>query len=245
METIPYEYRNLPVNREGPFGDLYYNLCIACGRCVRACRDFRGVHVLDFTILDGYSVAGPSKGNHKDSGCKFCFTCVEVCPTGALVDRAARYHSITEWEEYVVPCGDACPAHIDIPRYVKLIAQGKYSEYVSEGIGLGRRPDLVGGGLIRSLGGWSEARKLGKSEKRLKGDERILGDSQFVLDTLQETEERFERKYELKARGYDLKTLGERVEQIFKMEPGEIYSLGKYKRLIKQVFFGGCGLPAG
>ena len=113
------------------------------------------------------------------------------------------------------------------------IAQGKYSEYVSEGIGLGRRPDLVGGGLIRSLGGWSEERKLGKSEKRLKGDERILGDSQFVLDTLQETEERFERKYELKARGYDLKTLGERVEQIFKMEPGEIYSPGKYKRLIK------------
>src|SRR4030042_2928362 len=125
METISYEYRGLPVNRENPFFDLDYNLCIACGRCVRACRDFRGVNALDFIKLDGYRVAGPAKGSHKDSGCKFCFTCVEVCPTGALVDRTARYHSIADWAGYVVPCRNACPAHIDIPRYVRCIAQGK------------------------------------------------------------------------------------------------------------------------
>jgi putative transposase len=115
----------------------------------------------------------------------------------------------------------------------KKIARGRYKEYVYEGVEKGRRPDLVGGGLIRSLGGWSEARKLGKREKRLKGDERILGDSQFVLNVLKESEERFERKYELKARGYDLAALAERVEEIFGMEPGDIYSAGKYKRLIK------------
>lgn len=113
------------------------------------------------------------------------------------------------------------------------IAQKQYKEYVSEGIETGRRPDLVGGGLIRSLGGWSEVRKLGKGERRLKGDERILGDSQFVLDTLKEAEERFERKYELIARGYDLEALAKRVEDVFVMEPGDIYSPGKYKRLIK------------
>jgi putative transposase len=113
------------------------------------------------------------------------------------------------------------------------IAQKQYNEYVFEGIEKGRRSDLVGGGLIRSLGGWSEARKLGKDERRVKGDERILGDSQFVLDTLQVAAERFDRKYELKARGYDLDALAESVGEIFGMEPGEIYSRGKYKRLIK------------
>jgi len=113
------------------------------------------------------------------------------------------------------------------------IAQGRYKEYVSEGIKKGRRPDLVGGGFIRSLGGWSEARKLGKGEGRHKGDERILGDSQFVLNVLKDSEERFERKYELKAKGYDIDALAERVEGIFGMEPGDIYSPGKYKRLIK------------
>ena len=33
-------------------------------------------------------------------------------------------------------------------------ARGLYNSYVKEGMGLGRRPELVGGGLIRSLGGW-------------------------------------------------------------------------------------------
>ncbi len=126
---IPYVYRSVEVNRDNPFFDLDYNLCIACGRCVRACRDFRQIKALDFIEINGYRVAGPhTNENHKDSGCKFCFTCVEVCPTGALVDRVARYHDVQKWEEYVVPCKEACPAHIDIPRYVYLITQGKYGE---------------------------------------------------------------------------------------------------------------------
>jgi len=125
---IPYEHRRLPINRDNPFFDLDYNLCIACGRCVSACRDLRGVKALDFIELNGYRVAGPVQDSHKDSGCKFCFTCVEVCPTGALVDREARYYPPSDWEGYVVPCRQACPAHIDIPRYINLIAQGKYSE---------------------------------------------------------------------------------------------------------------------
>lgn len=41
----------------------------------------------------------------------------------------------------------------------------------------GKRPDLVGGGLIRSYGSWAEVKKTGQ---RVKGDERILGDSDFV-----------------------------------------------------------------
>ena len=128
-ETVPYTFRALPINSDNPFFDLDYNLCIACGRCVRACQDLRGIKALDFIEMKGYRVAGPVvNGNHKDSGCKYCFTCVEVCPTGALVDKKARYHSIDEWEAYVVPCRDACPAHIDIPRYLYYIAQGKYSE---------------------------------------------------------------------------------------------------------------------
>ena len=125
---IPYKYRDLPVNQDNPFFDLDYNLCIACGRCVRACRDLRGIEALDFIQINGYRVAGPAKGTHKDSGCKLCFACVEVCPTGSLVDKEAKYHAIPDWEGYVVPCRQACPAHIDVPRYVKLVAQGKYSE---------------------------------------------------------------------------------------------------------------------
>ncbi len=128
VQSIPCEYRNLPVQRDNPYFDLDYNLCIACGRCVRACQELRGIKALDFKEISGYKVAGPVKATYKESGCKYCFTCVEVCPVGALVDKQARYRTISEWEGYVVPCSYACPAHIDIPRYVNLIARGMYSE---------------------------------------------------------------------------------------------------------------------
>ena len=43
------------------------------------------------------------------------------------------------------------------------------------------RDNLVGGGLVRSLGGWTEIRKIGRKNKdRIRGDERILGDGDFV-----------------------------------------------------------------
>ena len=56
------------------------------------------------------------------------------------------------------------------------------------------------------------------------------GDRQFVLDTLEAAEERFDRKYELEAKGYDLDALAKYIEEIFGMEPGDIYSPGKYMR---------------
>ena len=42
-----------------------------------------------------------------------------------------------------------------------------------------KRPDLTGGGLVRSYGSWEDVQKAASME-RIKGDERILGDSAFV-----------------------------------------------------------------
>ncbi|MDZ7697497.1 MAG: hypothetical protein U5R49_11440 [Deltaproteobacteria bacterium] len=116
----------------------------------------------------------------------------------------------------------------------KTAARKRYLDHVRQGIEMGKRPDLVGGGLIRSLGGWAEVKSLRKMAVRLKGDERILGDSDYVLDVLQETEERFERKYELKARGYDLDVLARRAAEIFHVvTPEEIFSPGRYKNRVE------------
>ena len=49
-----------------------------------------------------------------------------------------------------------------------------------KGVGDGGRPGLVGGGLIRSLGGWKAAKAVGGIKDRIKGDERILGDGDFI-----------------------------------------------------------------
>jgi REP element-mobilizing transposase RayT len=61
-------------------------------------------------------------------------------------------------------------------------ARNKYRAYVEKGIDLGRRPELVGGGMIRSMCGWDEIKKIRlKGQDRIKSDQRILGDSNFVL----------------------------------------------------------------
>src|ERR1019366_7223996 len=63
-----------------------------------------------------------------ESGCKFCSACVEVCHTGALMDRTL---DVSHKPETQVPCKAACPAGIDVPRYVQLVGLGKYSEAVA------------------------------------------------------------------------------------------------------------------
>ena len=52
-------------------------------------------------------------------------------------------------------------------------ARKRYREFVKKGISHGRRPELIGGGLIRSMGGWSAVKAFRKASAYMKGDERI------------------------------------------------------------------------
>jgi putative transposase len=65
----------------------------------------------------------------------------------------------------------------------------QYLKFVREGITLGRRPELVGGGLIRSMGGWSGVLGLRRRGEKTASDERILGDGEFVERVLEEWDE--------------------------------------------------------
>lgn len=58
-------------------------------------------------------------------------------------------------------------------------ARRNYLSFMQSRLTRGKRPDLTGGGLLRSYGSWAEVKKTAHSE-RIKGDERILGDSGFV-----------------------------------------------------------------
>lgn len=79
------------------------------------------------------------------------------------------------------------------------------------GISEGRKPELMGGGLIRSPGGWEEVKKIrDQGHDRIKSDERILGDSGFAMEILAQAEERLRRDCELKARGYGFEHLEQR-----------------------------------
>ena len=103
-------------------------------------------------------------------------------------------------------------------------ARKHYLEFMKAGINQGKRPELVGGGLIRSLGGWQEVKSARVSgQTRIKGDQRILGESTFVTEVLAQAHEKLEPSYALKSKGYDLNTVQERVCETFHISPDEIY----------------------
>ena len=64
-------------------------------------------------------------------------------------------------------------------------------------------------------------------------DERILGGSEFVDSLLSQANERYERGYELKARGYDLNRIAKRVAEVYAMEEHEVFSKGRQQRKVK------------
>jgi REP element-mobilizing transposase RayT len=112
-------------------------------------------------------------------------------------------------------------------------ARQKYRQFLHEGVEMGKRPELTGGGLIRSLGGWKVAKKNLNKLERLKGDERILGDNAFVDAVLRRSEEELQRRDKLKLAGYGLDELAKEVAGLFDIEPGQIYSSGKYPRVVQ------------
>jgi putative transposase len=105
--------------------------------------------------------------------------------------------------------------HAVLVRFGKSIPQARrhYREFVKNGIKAGKKPELVGGGLIRSLGGWSVVKSLGSMSERIKGDERILGDGSFVEEVLKVSQERLERRYGYHSKGYDFNWLIDRVAE--------------------------------
>jgi len=80
-------------------------------------------------------------------------------------------------------------------------ARMAYKKFVVDGFAIGEKPDLVGGGLIRSLGGWSQVVSMQRKDGKTKSDERILGGSSFVRNILKEAEQRQKRQLKIKQSG--------------------------------------------
>jgi len=112
-------------------------------------------------------------------------------------------------------------------------ARKAYRTYVQKGIKQGRRSELVGGGLIRSAGGWSEVKGLRRAHARMKGDERILGDGDFVKSVLDAANEQLERRYMLAAKGFDFEKVAQRVTKVFGIKMDQVLAAGKHPQTVK------------
>lgn len=103
------------------------NRCVLCGRCVRACGDLRGVGVLQYNKKELETYVGTLHDKLlTDADCRFCGACAEVCPTGTIRDLVE--FTPVEKKDTLIPCQATCPAHTDVPRYVRLAKEGRWEE---------------------------------------------------------------------------------------------------------------------
>jgi hypothetical protein len=82
-----------------------------------------------------------------------------------------------------------------------------YESFIEAGMNQGRRPELIGGSLVRSVGGWSSLKALRKQRVQAKGNERILGSGAFVERVLRHADEDFEESFLLQRQGWNFETL--------------------------------------
>jgi putative transposase len=155
--------------------------------------------------------------------------------------RAGILASVTELNRYPY-CGHSAllgktkrpwqATEYVLKYFGKTVARARkaYGAYVQAGSRQGRRGDLMGGGLIRSLGGWAEVKdRRGKGQGPLKSDERILGESDFVEAILAQADERYTRHYALKRQGIGFEHLVQRVAEICHMDPREVVAEGRQR----------------
>ena len=115
----------------------------------------------------------------------------------------------------------------------KKAAREGYHRFVMEGIALGRKPELVGGGLIRSAGGWTAVRTLRKAGIFQKSDERILGDGDFVDSVLADVREDVDQRSLLSAKGIQIEDIISVVSKLLSMDTRSFVGSSKERLIVK------------
>jgi putative transposase len=107
----------------------------------------------------------------------------------------------------------------------------QYEAFVLEGVARGRRPELVGGGFVRSAGGWAHVVALRRRGVKLAVDERVLGGGEFAERLVGEAEERVRQTIRLRRKAPGLDDLAVIVVRQTKVSGAELRSGSKARRI--------------
>jgi NAD(P)H-flavin reductase/ferredoxin len=210
--TTLYSAHN--VERNDPFMDRDYNLCILCGRCTRICEKIHGKPAI--SIINRGRWARPGTAFHKShvySGCTFCGACIDICPTGTLTDRFARWYGEPDRSvrSACSICPEGCPLDIRVKdgqavasvmtafeRESRLCALGRFAF-----VQLAASPGRLARPMVKEAGeqigtDWDSA--IAGAAERLKG---YCGNLAILVNEACSREDRF--LYEKLAKAMDAK----------------------------------------
>jgi REP element-mobilizing transposase RayT len=112
-------------------------------------------------------------------------------------------------------------------------ARRSYKSFVAEGVAHGRRPELMGGGLIRSAGGWAAVRDLRRGREAFSADERILGRSEFVEQMLRDVEREEAKRERIARQAPPLTMLADRVTRAAKVTVEALLGGGRRREVAR------------
>jgi REP element-mobilizing transposase RayT len=92
----------------------------------------------------------------------------------------------------------------------------EYRAFIGAGNDKGQ-PEYEGGGLRRSAGGWEKVRELGKTGEFWTGDERILGEGDFVTETLKKSMTQMNLNEKMQSQGWSLEKIADEVCRFYRV----------------------------
>jgi formate dehydrogenase major subunit len=122
-----------------PYFILDNNRCILCRRCVRACAGMAGNFTLSVAERGASSmIVADTNVPLGDSTCIKCGSCVQVCPTGTLIDRTSAYQAkdeqLTEVKSVCVGCSVGCSVNIMVRDNRIVRIEGDWDGDVNHGV---------------------------------------------------------------------------------------------------------------
>ncbi len=132
-------WNNYPVDTSHPYFILDNNRCILCRRCVRACGELVGNFTLAVAERGASSlIVADTNVPLGESTCIKCGTCVQSCPTGALIDRTSAYQghekAMTQIKSVCVGCSVGCGLNLIVHDNRIVRIEGDWDGAVNHGL---------------------------------------------------------------------------------------------------------------
>lgn len=122
---FPARFRSIKPEKYDPFFDRDYNLCVLCGRCIRVCEKLHFNNIPVYVKRGTAMWVGTEFGkSHLETGCTFCGSCVDACPTGTLWDKVRKWDGVPEMQTE-----STCP-YCSIGCEVSLLAKDSFSHLI-------------------------------------------------------------------------------------------------------------------